>query len=107
MNDEFNKQNFDILMEKFVQLDTKLKQDKIIEEIKFLIAYQTKLCMLNQAEFDIMYNKEISDINGENVSEKDFLEALYAYLYILKSANFKFVDSLANRLSELSNFKVD
>ena len=50
-------------------------------------------------------NKEIGDLNSDNVNEKDFLEALYAYLYILKSADFKFVNSLTNKLLELNNLK--
>lgn len=105
MEYDFNKENFDKIMEEFVKLNIDLKRNKIIDEIKFLIAYQSKLCMLNQSNFELMYNKEIGDLKSGNVSEKDFLEALYAYLYILKSADFKFVDSLANRLLELNNMK--
>ena len=103
MNYEFNKENFDKIMDEFVQLDNITKRDKIIEEIKFLIAYQSKLCMLNNSNFDLIYNKEISDLNSEDVEEDDFLEALFAYIYILKSAEFQYVNSLASRLLELNN----
>ena len=105
MEYEFSKENFDKIMEEFVKLNTDLKRSKIIEELKFLIAYQSKLCMLNNSDFEVMYNKEIGDLNANNVNEKDFLEALYAYLYILKSADFTFVNSLTNKLLELDNLK--
>ena len=105
MEYEFSKEDFDKIMEEFVKLNTDLKRTKIIEEIKFLIAYQSKLCMLNNSDFAVMYNKEIGDLNSDDVNEKDFLEALYAYLYILKSADFKFVNSLTNKLLELNNLK--
>ena len=105
MEYEFNKESFDKIMDEFVKLNTDLKRSKIIEEIKFLITYQSKLCMLNNSDFEAIYNKEIGDLNTNNVNEKDFLEALYAYLYILESANFKFVNSLTNKLLELNNLK--
>ncbi len=103
MEYEFNKENFDKIMEEFVKLNNNLKRSKIIDEIKFLIAYQSKLCMLNDTNFDVMYNKEIGDLKSETVNEKDFLEALYAYLYILKSADFQFVNSLTAKLLDLQN----
>jgi hypothetical protein len=105
MEYEYNKENFDKIMEEFVKLNINLKRSKIIEELKLLIAYHSKLCMLNNTDFNIMYNKEMGDLNSDNVNEKDFLEALYAYLYILKSADLKFVNSLTNKLLEISNLK--
>lgn len=103
MKYEFTKENFDEIMKEFVKLNMNLKRQKIIDEIKFLIAYKTKLCMLNNCKFDIIYNKEIGDLNTNDVNEKDFLEALYAYLYILRSADFKFVNSLTDKLLELND----
>ena len=40
------------------------------------------------------YNKEIDDLKKNVVDEKDFLEAVYAYLYILKNGHFNFVESI-------------
>ena len=101
MNYEFNKENFDNIMNKYIKLDTQTKRDKIIEDIKFLIAYQSKLCAVNNVGFDLIFNKEISDLNNSNVNEDDFLEALYAYLYILKSADMHFISSVTQKFSEL------
>ena len=101
MNYEFNKENFDHIMEEFVKLDSKTKRDKIIEDLKFLIAYQSKLCSVNNTDFSLIFNKEMADLNQDNVSEKDFLEALYAYVYILKSANLQFINSVSKSLTEL------
>ena len=53
MEYEFNKENFDKIMDEFVKLNTDLKRSKIIEELKFLIAYQSKLCMLNNSDFEV------------------------------------------------------
>ena len=53
MEYEFSKENFDKIMDEFVKLNTDLKRSKIIEEIKFLIAYQSKLCMLNNSDFEV------------------------------------------------------
>ena len=105
MNYEYNEENFNKIIEEFTKLNNDLKRKKIIEDLQFLILYQSKLCMLNNTEFNIMHNREMDDINFDKVEEKDFLEALYAYIYILKSANFKFVSSLTNKLSELTKFK--
>ena len=94
MDYSFNKDNFDQIMAEFVKLDNKTKRDKIIEDLKFLIAYQGKLCSVNNSEFNLIFNKEISDLKNDNVSEKDFLEALFAYVYILKSSNIQFINSV-------------
>ena len=107
MNYEFNKENFDQIMEEFVKLDDETKRNKIIEDVKFLIAYQGKLCSINNANFNLIFNKEISDLNNKNVSEKDFLEALYAYIYILKSSNLQFVNSVSKSLTELGTMLLE
>lgn len=101
MQYEFNKENFDKLMHEYVKLNLKTQRDKIIEEIKYLIAYETKLCMMNGVNFEVIYNKEISDLQGRNVSEKDFLEAVYAYIYILKSVHNEVITSLSQKIMEL------
>ena len=92
MDYSFNKDNFDQIMAEFVKLDNKTKRDKIIEDLKFLIAYQGKLCSVNNSEFNL---------KNDNVSEKDFLEALFAYVYILKSSNIQFINSVSKKFQEL------
>lgn len=101
MDYSFNKENFDKLMKQFVLLDLNEQRQQIIDDLKYIIAIQSKLCEINNSNFDILYNKEISDLKQEQVSEKDFLEAVYAYLYILKSGNYNFVNSTINKLASI------
>ncbi len=100
----FSNNYFNELMSDFVKLDNETKRKNIIKEIKKLISYEILLCQYNNTKIDLLYNKEIKDLDNIPLSEKDFLEGLFAYIYILKYANNEYIKSEAKKINELINF---
>lgn len=94
MNYDFNKENLDMIMNQFVQLNLSEQRKQIIDDLNYMILIEKRLCEINGSNFNILYNKEIDDLKKNVVDEKDFLEAVYAYLYILKNGHFNFVESI-------------
>ena len=69
--------NFDIL-------EVKNKQKMIIDEIKLMIVVMEKICVDNNIKFREIKSKEILALKQEEVSESDYLTALYVYVEYLK-----------------------
>ncbi len=103
MNYEFNKQNFDKIMDQFIHLDLFEQRKQIIEDLKYAITIEQKLCDLNSLNFDSLYNQEVSYLKKEEDSEKEFLKIVYAYLYILKNGHYNFVNSTIKKLMNDGN----
>lgn len=102
MNNEiFSKSDFDILMEKFANLDIEDKREEIIKSMKYIIGITSKLCELGEDHFEMLYNQEMGDLNKKNVSEEDFLDATYAYLHMIKSANYAYVNSVMKKMNSI------
>ncbi len=100
---EFNKENFDKIINEFQKLNTDTKKEKIIEDLKFLINYQTKLCELNNKKMNVIESKEINAFNPKISNENDFLKVVYAYLYMLKNANYEFICALSKNIMNIND----
>ena len=99
MKYEFNNENLDKIMQDFGKLTLSSKKEKIIEDLKFLIDYQAKLCELNNKRLNSIDSKDIEFFNSKLSSEDDFLDTIYTYLYILKSANYDFINALSQNIA--------
>ena len=103
MKYEFNNENLDKIMQDFGKLTLSSKKEKIIEDLKFLIDYQAKLCELNNKRLNSIDSKDIEFFNSKLSSEDDFLGTIYTYLYILKSANYDFINALSQNMMQIND----
>lgn len=103
MKYEFNNENLDKIMQDFGNLTLSSKKEKIIEDLKFLIDYQAKLCELNNKRLNSIDSKDIEFFNSKLSSENDFLDTIYTYLYILKSANYDFINALSQNMIQIND----
>ncbi len=100
MKDIYNQKNFDLFMQKYTELSNEEKRENIINELKFLLEINSQLCETVNAPFDVMYNKEMGDLKNEKVSEKDFLEAVFAYIYLVKASSSLYMEEYKKELLE-------
>lgn len=91
MQEEYN-----ALMEAYVSLPVETQREEIINKIRELIYITNKLAVDVGANGEFLFNREILDLNNENVSEKDFLEGTYAYLNALEDMLGKYIEKIAD-----------
>lgn len=98
-----NMQNeYDLFMEKYVELPLEEQRKHLINSLKFILGINMQLCETVNTPFDILYNKEVSDLDNEDVSEKDVLEAAMAYIYLIKKSSTLYMDEYAKELMKNS-----
>lgn len=93
---EVRKEAFNGLMEYYKQLPIQNKRSEIISEIESLISVYSKLCTRLGIVPDMALNKETLNINRSNLSEEEFLHALFAYLNTLEDINGQFIDKVSD-----------
>lgn len=76
---------FDNYMNEFKKLTTKEKREEVIYSIKELIAGLEYLATQEQIKLHCIKSKEILDLNNEEVSEDDFIEAALVYIEVAKN----------------------
>lgn len=75
---------FDKVIESYKKLDISNKRDVNICEIKEMIAIIEHLCVENNIEYRTIRSREIVDLEKDDVSEHDYLEAQFIYIKYLK-----------------------
>lgn len=75
-----DKQNvFSSFMDEFVKLDISQKNNEIVEKQKLILAFLIKFATEHGISFEFLKSKEISDIEGNNGTNEDYLEAMMVY----------------------------
>ena len=82
--EELNKL-FEEYMENVKKLPTNKKRIEVINSIKELIAIFEGLATIDNISLEYLKNREINDLNKEQVTEDDFLEAELVYIEIAKN----------------------
>lgn len=72
------------IIDAYLKLSKESKREKLLYEIKVIIAVLQKICDDRGIVYNQIHSREILDLNRENVSEEDYLEALFAYVVFLK-----------------------
>ena len=85
-------QAFNDYIEAFKKLDTQSKRDEIINSIKETIALFETLADQDHIPLHYLRNGEIKDLNKDEVSEDDFLEATIVYLEVAKNIIGEYLD---------------
>lgn len=97
---EVHKEAFGGLMEYYKLLPIKNKRIEIINEIEELISYYSKICTQLGSMPDMTLNKEMLNINQENITEEEFLHALFAYLNVLQDISGQFINQMSEFISK-------
>ena len=84
MNTEEKEAYFDAFIEEYKDKSLKEKQTILVKELKELIALSQKICLDKGITYELITNKEILDINKDNYTEDDYVEAIYVYLQTFK-----------------------
>lgn len=71
-------------IQEFVQLNLADKREEIVNKLKELIAMLDVVAKKFNDQDPILLNREMIDLNQDEVSEGDYLEAVFAYLISLE-----------------------
>lgn len=70
---------FTSFMDEFVKLNVNQKNNEIIEKQKVILAFLLKFASERGIQFEFLKSKEIVDIEGNNGTNEDYLEAMMVY----------------------------
>ena len=70
----------------YKKLPLQKKKQMANEEVKKLLAFIEKANNDLNLNDTILFNREILDLNGDNVSDDDFVEAMFVYIYSIREA---------------------
>lgn len=90
-----NNTSFNTLVEAYKKLSTKEKENEIINFLKENIAIWEKLNRDINNNHILLLNREIIDVNKENYTLDDFLEATFVYLHMLSDSAASFAEKTA------------
>lgn len=97
---EVEKQAFNGLMEYFKELPTENKRNEVIDELEEIISNYSKICTKLGVMPNMMLNKEMLNINRKNLTEEEFLHALFAYVNTLQDISAQFINKICDVISE-------
>lgn len=84
-----NNNEFNNLINTFVLLNTEEKADEIINTLKEDIAIFEGISKINNFNDELIFNREIVDVNKVNPSVDDYYEAIFVYLKMLEDISGK------------------
>ena len=93
---EVQKETFGNLIEYYKLLPIDNKRDEIISEIEYLISNYSKICTQFGVMPDMVLNKEMLNLKRNNLTEDEFLNALYAYLNTLQDISAQFIEKMCS-----------
>ena len=99
---EVQKEAFSGLMEYYKLLPIQNKRNEIVSMLEELISYYSKICTRFGVMPDMALNKEILNIKRDDITEEEFLHAIFAYLNTLQDISAQFID----RMSEVMENKI-
>lgn len=91
---EVQKEAFSGLMEYYKLLPIQNKRNEIVSALEELISYYSKICTKFGVMPDMALNKEILNIGRDNLTEDEFLHAIFAYLNTLQDISAQFIDKM-------------
>ena len=97
---EVQKEAFSGLMEYYKLLPTQNKREEIVSVLEELIPNYSKICTKFGIMTDMALNKEILNIKRSDLTEDEFLHALFAYLNTLQDVSSQFIDRMSLIISE-------
>lgn len=93
---EIQKEAFSTLIEYYKKLPIENKRSEIVNELEEIISNYSKICTKFGVMPDMMLNKEMLNINRKNLTEEEFLNALFAYLNTLQDISAQFINKMCD-----------
>lgn len=90
------KEEFNLLIDSYKKLDKEEKLKEIINSLKEDIVIFDAINKLVNSNSELLFNKEIMDLNKETTTVEDYYEAIYVYLKILEDASGKVLNTIAD-----------
>ncbi len=78
--------NFDELVSSYKMLPLQEKKTIAHEEIKKTLAFIEKAKTDLNINKEILLNREILDLNSNNISDEDFVEAVFVYIHAIQES---------------------
>ncbi len=94
---QVEKEAFASLIEYYKLLPIQNKRNEIINELEDIISNYSKMCTKLNLIPNMTLNKEMLNINRDDLTEEEFLHALFAYINTLGDISGQFI----NKVSEL------
>ena len=95
-------ENFASYMEEFKKKTTKEKEDIIYEQLKVLTYLTNSYCKEIGSNNEIIVNKELLDLEKDDYTVDDYLEALVTLLSSVQNSFCDFHDRMINIVNEVS-----
>lgn len=92
-NESFNK-----YIEAYKKLPLDKKKTMVNKETKELLAFIEKANNDLNLKNTILFNREILDLNKKDVSDDDFVEAMFVYIYAIREAVGKYFNEVSKIL---------
>lgn len=91
-------EDFDRYIEEYKKLPLQKKKQMVNEETKKLLAFIEKANNDLNITDTILFNREILDLNNEVVSDDDFVEAMFVYIYSIREAIGRYFNEVSKIL---------
>ena len=92
-NEKFNE-----CVKVYKELPLQEKKEIVNQEVKKVLAFIQKAKQDLNIKEDILFNREILDLNSDNVSDDDFVEAMYVYIHSIQESLGEYFNAVAERL---------
>ena len=89
---------FNEYVENYKKLPLQEKKNIVNEEVKKLMAFIEKAKSDLNINDEILYNREILDLNSDNVNDEDFVEAMFVYIYAIQESLGKYFNTVSKIL---------
>jgi hypothetical protein len=99
---EVQKEAFSGLMEYYKLLPIENKRNEIFSVIEELISNYSLICTKFGVITNMSLNKEILNIKRADLTEEEFMHALFAYLNTLQDVSAQFINKMSDVLKENS-----
>jgi len=92
------KEEFNKYVETYKKLPLQEKKEIVNAEVKKLLAFIEKAKMDVNAKEEILFNREILDLNQEVVSDDDFVEAMFVYIHSIQESLSEYFNAVSKYL---------
>lgn len=89
--------SFNQYVNAYKKLPLQKKKEMVNEETKKLIAFIEKINADMGIKGQTLFNREILDLNSNNISDDDFTEAMFVYIYTIRES----LGAYFNKVSEV------
>ena len=103
---EIQKEAFAGLIEYYKKLPLQNKRSEVISEIEDMISKYSEVCTKLGIMPNMTLNKEMLNINRNDITEEEFLHAVYAYLNTLEDISAQFIEAISMILIKEVNLSI-